>query len=220
MPEPHEPHVPEIVASFFERYPIRSYDDGQLLIHAGDDSPSIFYIVSGAVRQYDISYRGAEVVVNKYKPGAFFPMLGAITGRPNTFFFAADATLAVRVAPRQEVVDFLHAQPAVAFDLLTRLYSGVDGLLGRMAQLMAGSARNRLLYEILIECRRFGTANDVGVYTLAFKESDMAAAAGLSRETVSRELQKLSHEGLVRLTRGSVAVPDIGAIEQEVGRGL
>ena len=43
----------------------------------------------------------------------------------------------------------LQANPDVVYDLLTRLYRGLDGLLGRMSQLMAGSAKSRLMYELL-----------------------------------------------------------------------
>ena len=42
------------------------------------------------------------------------------------------------------------------YDGLSRLYTGMEGLLGRIVQLMSGGARSRLLYELAVKCRRFG----------------------------------------------------------------
>jgi CRP-like cAMP-binding protein len=185
------------VEQHFSKYPLRTYTKGQILIHAGDIPQHIFYLVSGKVRQYDISYRGDEIIVQVYKPGAFFPMLWAITGVNNEFFFDAETDVEVRVAPAQESVQFLKDNPDVTFDLLTRVYRGLDGILGRVVHLMTGNAKSRLLYELLVEAKRFGQKQPDGATLITITEGDMAARAGLSRETVSREVQKLIRDGII-----------------------
>lgn len=80
------------------------------------------------------------------------------------------------------------------YDLLSRVYRGVDGLLGRLTHLMASSARTRLVYELVVEGERFGTEREDGAITLDINEKDLGARAGLSRETVSREAHKLKNE--------------------------
>ena len=213
-------NISQKVAAYFEQYPKRSYGKGQILIHAGEKPQAIYYLVSGKVRQYDISYRGDEVVVNIFKERAFFPMLWAITDADNRYFFAAESDIELRAAPKEKVVEFLKADPDVMYDLLSRLYSGIDGLLGRMAHLMAGTAKSRVMYELILECRRFGkTAGDQS-YRLTLKEADLAAHAGLSRETVSRELHKIARDGLISLTRGGIAVPSLDALEEKLGTEL
>lgn len=211
--------IAEKIATYFEQFPVRTYDKGQLLIHPDDESQSVYYMISGKVRQYDISYRGDEVVVNLYKPGAFFPMLGAITGRPNRYFFGAEEAVEVRVVPAEKAVAFLQNNPDVTYDLLTRLYIGVDGLLGRMAHLMAGSARSRLMYELIIECRRFGKGDD-SARVLTMTIADLAAHAGLTRETASREIQKMTQEGLIRSTHKGIQIVDLTKLEAQLGDNL
>lgn len=211
--------VADTVAGFFAQYPKRSYAKGQLLIHAGEAPSAIYYLVSGKIRQYDISYRGDEVVVNIFKEGAFFPMLWAITKAENRYFFAAETTVELRVAPKEDVLAFMRANPDVMYDLLTRLYIGIDGLLGRMAHLMAGSAKSRVMYELIVECRRFGKAQADGTCLVRLTEADLAGRAGLSRETVSRELQKIAHDGLVTLQRGGLLV-QVVALEEKLGTEL
>lgn len=208
------------IETHFASYPLRKYPKGQILIHGGDDPQHIFYLIKGKVRQYDISYRGDEVVMNVYKSGAFFPMLWALTELPNRHFFSAENDVEVRIAPKGETLEFLKSNQDVTLDLLTRLYTGVDGLLGRMAHLMAGSARSRLLYELIIECKRFGEQNDNTALTIAVSEGDLAARAGLSRETVSREMQKLIKQGLAVLKPQGIQILDLKKLEETLGTEL
>src|SRR3954471_21801939 len=77
----------EKIHQYFSKYPKRTYPKGQFLIFADEDPEYIFYMLSGRVRKYDISYRGDEVVVNVFKPPAFFPMSWAVNGTHNLFFF-------------------------------------------------------------------------------------------------------------------------------------
>lgn len=208
------------VAAHFSSYPLRKYPKGQILIHAGDEPQHIFFITEGKVRQYDISYRGDEVVLNIFNVGAFFPMLWAMTSIPNRYFFSAENDVTVRVTPKNQVLEFLKSNPDVAMDLLRRVYIGMDGLLGRMAYQMVGSAQTRLLYELIIEFKRFGEEVSGGGLSVAVKEGDLAARTGLSRETISREMQKLIKQDLVALKTPRIVVSDLKKLENKLGTEL
>jgi CRP-like cAMP-binding protein len=191
-----------------------------VLIEAGDDPQGAYYLTKGTVRQYDITAKGEEVVVNVFKPFAFFPMSHAVNKMPNDYFYEASEDVLVRFAPAEAVLAFLQENPDVMFDLLRRVYSGVDGLLHRQAQLMNGTAMSRLSYELLIACRRFGRMNSDGDCFLNIKEADFAARTGLTRETVSRCLHKLKLTGCLDVVRGGVVVKDIPALENQARTGL
>jgi CRP-like cAMP-binding protein len=79
--------VTKKVEQFFSRYPLKQYDKGEILILADEDPKYIYNLVEGHVREYDISYRGDEIVVNVFKPPAFFPMSWPIAKTPNRYFF-------------------------------------------------------------------------------------------------------------------------------------
>jgi CRP/FNR family transcriptional regulator, cyclic AMP receptor protein len=209
--------VSQKIELFFANYRLRSLDEGQILTHAGEDPPGVTHLISGQVRQYEITERGNELVLNTFKPPAFFPMSWAVNKTPNQFFFEAATPVTFRQAPADEAVAFIKANPDVMFDLLQRTYRGTDGLLLRMASIMDGTAYKRVLLELLIMCRRFGEQNGEGEYIISIHENDLAQNAGLSRETVSRELQKAKTSGLVRTARKSIIVRDVQALESELG---
>lgn len=207
-----KPVVAKKLSDFFKRYPVRSYKKGQILIHADDSPECVFSLVSGKVKQYFLTYRGEEAVINVYKPPAFFPMSYAINLTPNEYFYEADSDLELRKVPFDDVIKFVKDNPDVLYDLMSRLYLGTDGLLRRMSHLMSGTAKGRVLNELIIECRRFGE-KEHGGYTLSLNESDIGARAGLSRETVSREMSKLKSDGLLSVVNKQISVPDIKKLE-------
>jgi CRP/FNR family cyclic AMP-dependent transcriptional regulator len=208
------------IDQFFSQFPTRKYEKGQNMIFAGDDPQYIFYLVEGNVRQYDISHRGDEIVVNVFKPHAFFPMSWAINKTPNDFFFAAASDVTVRLAKPKTVIDFVKQNPDILFDLLSRVYRGTDGLLGRLVRLMSASAANRLTFELLVECRRFGKHKKDDSCVIEINETELAARAGLSRETISREIQKLAKDYLVEVSHGQVIIKNVSDLEQKLGETI
>ncbi len=213
------PSVTDKVDRYFSKYPKRIYPKGQILVFADENPDNIFYIVRGQVRKYDVTYRGDEVIVNIFKPPAFFPMSWAINHTPNRYFYKTETETEIHAVPTNDALEFLKANPDVMLDLLSRIYRGMDGLLGRVVHLMSGTARSRLIYELIIECRRFGAASG-NKYTLSITETDLAARSGLSRETISREMRKLKDRGWIIIASKSITITDISALEKALGGEL
>ncbi len=205
------------VEQYFSKHKLRRYTKGQIFIFADDMPEYLYYLKSGVVKQYVISYRGDEVIVNLFKPPAFFPMLPVMTGIPNKYFFEADTAVELYQAPVQETVDFFKANPDVVYDLLTRVYRGLDGVLGRVVHLMTSTAKDRLIYELITQARRFGR-EEAGKLTIQLSEKDLGARAGLSRETVNREMSKLKATKLVTVTRSSIVINDMVALEKQIAK--
>lgn len=211
--------VKQIVGHFFENYPLRRFDKGEVLIRPEERLENIFYLIEGSVIQYDISSAGNEVVVNAFKPGAFFPMSLAINRTPNYYYYEASTSVTVRMAPVERIVEFIKEQPEVMFDLLSRVYSGTDGLQRRMAHLMGGNARSRLIFELMNAAYRFGEHTSEGTL-VPLTENDLARRSGLSRETISRAMNKLKAEGYVAVQPSGVIIFDITNLEDLLGSSL
>lgn len=193
------------VKEFFTSFPARTVSAGQVLIFADDTVPPVYYLEKGQVAQYAIAENGSKVVVNIFKPGAFFPMSAALNNTPNiTHFFEATEDCMVYEVPSADAVVFLEKNPDVALDLLKRVYRGTDGLLRKLAELMSGTAQERLLAELSIARQRFGLPQQDGSIRIDITENQLAQQTGLARETVSKELGKLEKNGVVTLKRGAV----------------
>ncbi|MDB5161809.1 MAG: hypothetical protein JWM52_317 [Candidatus Saccharibacteria bacterium] len=210
--------IHEKVQSFFETYPKRTYPKDQIMIFGGESPEKVFYMISGKISQYDISYRGDEIVINIYKSPAFFPMVWAMNKIPNRYFFKADEVSEVHMAPADDVVAFIKQNPDVMFNLVSRLYKGIDSLLERTVYLMSGSARSRIMYELVIEANRFGTKIAENCYEIHISESDLGSHVGLARETVSREVKRLKDKGLVEVVAGNIILKDLASLKEQLGQ--
>ena len=210
------PEIEKKVKTFFSAYRLRKYSAGQVLILDGETTNYVFYLLKGKVKEYDVTYRGDEVILHVFKPPAYFPMSQAINKTTrNNFIYEAETDIEIRQAPDLDVVEFLKQNPDVMYDLLSRVYLGVDSLLGKTVQLMSGTAKSRLLYEICEETRRFGHVNEDNSTTIHISEKELAARAGLSRETVSRELHKIMGKNLT-LHKNSLIIKDVAEIKNQL----
>lgn len=210
--------VEQQVADFFAAFPKRQFDSGQTIIQPFEQAERIFYIESGRVRQYAITNSGDEVVLNIFENPAFIPMVWALNDADNQYVFSALSDVTVRVAPKQAALKFIKEQPEVAFDLLKRVSSGLDGVMLRMVHLMSSSAYVRILHELVIQVKR---AKQPGTsIVLPIKEYELANICGLSKETVSRQFAQLKKLRLVSVTSEGIAVKDTKKLLAELDAQL
>ncbi len=205
---------------FFEDYPVFKFEKGQIIIHPDIEPQGVYQLIEGQISEYDITLKGEEVVVNILKPAVFFPISWAINQSNNQFFYQARTLVRVRLAPAQDVTKFLQLNPEVTYDLLRNVYTNINGLRRQLAHVLGGNSRSRVLYELIALCHEIGELKSSGSYALNLHEEDFARMAGLSRETVSRELVKLKKMNLVTINHKNIIVNNLPEIELELGANL
>jgi len=218
-----ETEIAAKIENFFTKFKHQAYKKGEILIRADEDPTGIFYLKRGTVKEYAISKKGDELVVNVFKPNTFFPMSWAFNNTENKYFFEAVTDLEIWRAPKDDVLMFIKNNPDVLFDLMKRVYKGTDGILKRMTYLMAGNAYARLITELIIQAQRFGTYQSSGVDSknkgaveLNILEKDLGTQSGMTRETVSRELKILKEKGLVSLEKNVLKISNLANLEEEL----
>lgn len=205
--------VSSAVSDFFAQYPLQCFETGSIVIESYVTPRYCYYVQSGRVDQYDIGTNGDKAHLNSYGVGAFFAMSWVIAGLQNKTFFEAAMPTEVRVAPSEDVREFLRQHPDELMQLMERIVRGLDGLLMRLDVRMTGSAKRRMLFELLLFARRFGRPLHTGGYVLKMTTQELASQTGLARETVSRELSSLKESGLIVHARGTLTITDLTALE-------
>jgi len=144
-------------------------------------------------------------------------MSWAIANVPNTHFYEAMTDVVTRFASKESVLAFLHDQPSIVYDLLRRVYIGMEGLWMHMESLTAGTSYTKLVASLVILSKRFGVKDTTGVTIgLKMSEQEIAKYAGMSRETANRELQKLKKDGIIHFDRGTLTISDLQKLENLV----
>lgn len=202
---------------FFSKYRQIKYKKGEIILRAEDPPQGIFLLKEGIVRQYAISHKGDDLTLNIYRPVSFFPVAFFINSSQNRFYFEAITPVFAFRAPGEEFIGFIKKEPEVMFDLLKRIYTGLEGFFTRMENLMAGDVKSRLITELLIYSRRFGVKTDTGtIIDIKLTQKDLAAQAGVARETVGRILKTLKDQGSISFKNRRIIINDPIKLEKEL----
>jgi CRP-like cAMP-binding protein len=216
---PESSVIDEKVQQFFAPYRPKTYKKGEIIIQAGNNPAGVYLLEQGIVSTYTIMKNGTEAVVNLFKPRAFFPMSWAINHTANAFYYQAETTVVCRIAPAPHTVEFLQQNPDVLYDLVSRLYKGMDGLLLRMSYLLAGNKYASIIAELLIVAKRFGQPlPDSNGIQVVINQNDIATQSGMARETVSREMQQLKSKGLITFSNHTLVIHDVNLLEAELAQ--
>lgn len=207
--------------TFYKQFTIRNYKKGEMLIRADDDPQGIFCLTKGYVRQYTISKNGFELTLHILKPISYFPMVWAVNGTPNVYYFEALTPVEVGRAPREDVVNFIKDKPGIIFELLSELIEDYAESLTRIEHLVFSDAYRRVISVLLYIAKHFGeTINNTIVVHHRFTQQDIATLVGVARETASNELSKLEKKGFIKYVKHSMIFKDMDKLELELASSI
>lgn len=203
--------------SFFKQFQVRHYKKGEMLIRADDDPQGIFYLMKGFVRQYTISSSGNELTLHILKPISYFPMVWAINGTPNVYYFEALTPVDAGRAPRDQVVEFIKDKPTIIFELMSELVEDYAESLTRIEHLVFSDAYRRVISILLYITKHFGKVHGKGIIVRhRFTQQDIATLVGIARETASIEMIKLEKKGLIKHVDHSLLFENINKLKSEL----
>lgn len=207
--------VTKNIVTFFQQYIHKGYKKGEQLKKFREEAEGVFYLKKGVVRLAQPTETGLATI-NIYKQNAFFPVQWAINNTSDPYIYEAMTDVDVYVAPKTAVKKFLKENPDVVYDLLKRIYKGLEGYFLLMGSLLSGDAYKRLILQLIINTKRLGRLQKNGTYELDLTHQQFAALSGLSRETVTREMQKLIEKKLVSYKGKQLVINDLEKLESQL----
>ena len=203
--------------TFYKHFSTRNYKKGEMLIRADDDPQGIFCLTKGYIRQYTISKAGYELTLHILRPISYFPMVWAINGTPNVYYFEALTPVEVGRTPREDVVKFIKDKPEIIFELLSELIERYAETLTRVEHLVFSDAYRRVISILLYIAKHFGEKSGNGIIIgHHFTQQDIATLTGVARETASIELVSLQKKGLIKHVDHSILIESIKKLELEL----
>ncbi len=204
------------IESFFSQFKILSFKAREIILRADTPPSGIFYLKKGYVKDYSISTEGEELTLIIFKPGDFFPVQWAINDKPNIHNLEALTAVELYRVPKDRFIDFLTKNPDVLFELTRRIVTRLGGLLDRMEHLVFGNAYEKIGSILLILAERFGEKNNNHfTIPLILTHKDIAALAGMTRETVSIEMKKLESNNLIAYNGRLIIVKNPDKLRRE-----
>lgn len=193
------------------------FKKNQLILWPEVQPSGVFYVKSGFIRQYLISKDGKELTVNILKPETYFPVIWALNNVVNIYFFESLTDVTLLKAPREEVVKQLENHPDLLYDLTKRTLSGLDGITRIMQTLLTGNAYEQIASVMLILAKRFGRPTDKNevIIDIPLTHRLIGTLAGLSRESTSLELEKLTRNNIISKENRFILIKNMEKLEKE-----
>ena len=196
------------------------FEAGDTILSHLDTSRHIYFVLSGAIEVSLYSVNGRRIIFNDKGPGQMVGELAAIDGQPRSaHVIAKDKSLTAAMSPedfRTVVADY----PGVASFLQTHLVNQVRALSERVFEFNALCVNNRIHVELLRHAQSAEVDGLRREIVPAPTHAAIASRVSTHREAVTRELSRLSKDGLLEKTKNALVVVNVEQLEKLVEEAL
>jgi len=193
---------------------LQSFQAGDLLFDDGDECQGSYLILEGQVKVFKYAETGREQIMGMLGPGEYLAGVPAFDGRRYSANAVALDPLQVLFLPREPFLELLRQDPTLSFNLLT-IFSHH---LRRFAQLIETvslkEVSGRIATYLLLLSHQSGNSE---VVELAITKAQLAAFIGTVPETLSRVLQKMGRDGLLKLDGNTITILDFQELTSLAG---
>ncbi|WP_181063398.1 Crp/Fnr family transcriptional regulator [Nocardia nova] len=183
----------------------QSWPIGAVLLHEGEESDHVLVIESGRVKVSSSAPSGKQVVLGIRGPGELLGELSAIDARARSATITAISPVVATAVSGRVFRALLIRDGALTFDLLRTVVARLREADVQRLDYGAYTVAERLARLLLEYARRYGRAEaDRVVIALPLTQTELAHAAGASREAVAKAFKQLRAIGAIRTSRRSV----------------
>ena len=185
---------------------------GEMLFRQGDAVPAgagAFYgVVSGGIKASSLREDGKEAILAVLEPGNWFGEISLLDGLPRTHDATAARDAEVLVLPHAGF-ERMMKRPAFALAICRMLAARVRSLYGMVEDATLRSTRARVARRLLLLARGDATQAREPRPVVPVSQEALAMMLGVSRQTLSKELQAMAQAGAIALGYGRIEIASV-----------
>jgi len=193
---------------------LQSFQAGDLLFADGDDCQGSFIILEGQVKVFKYAESGREQIMGMLGAGDYLAGVPAFDGRRYSANATALDALTVLFLPRDPFLALLRRDPTLSFNLLTIFSHHLRRFAQLIETLSLKEVSGRIATYLLLLSHQSG---DRAIVELDITKAQLAAFIGTVPETLSRVLQKMGRDGLLKLDGNTITILDFPALKALAG---
>ena len=194
----------------------RSRRPGESLFREGEPCRDLYILVEGQVKCFRVSPEGREQILKIFeRPGEIFCATSAFSTGSHIVTAEAMTEVSLYVIDVETMKRVALDQPAVALALVTATGDQMRSLVSLADDLSLKTATTRVAKLLWERARAHGgrQGKEVRLPRASLREDDIAAMVGTVRVHVSRSLKTLATMGAITVTRDSICIKDVEALE-------
>src|SRR5215208_6639566 len=193
---------------------VREFDKASTLFSEGDGSDFLYTVLSGRVKVFKTTARGADVILEIFGPGDPVGAVAVYESRPYPASAIAIEPTTCLLIPRQAFFSLLENHPTLVRGLLVGLTHRLVELTNRLTELSGGRIEARLARFFLKLAGDIGQKRADGIFiALTLSRQEIADMIGTTIETSIRIMSRWGKQDIVRTEKDGFIVVDRGALE-------
>lgn len=193
---PFFPLSDEEISDLNHIFVVKHFLKNEVILMEEDTQRYMYIIYSGKVKVVHVSYDGREQILAIHGKGDFFGELALLDGKTSPATVIAMEDTDVGLLSKQDFERHLLKNEKVLREITSLLCARLREAWLRLKVLSFADAEQRLRAVLKLVSMNNGVKDQRGtILTIRLTHKDIAAYASVSRETVTRILDRFSHEG-------------------------
>lgn len=194
---------PALQAELLRLARLRHLAPGESLFARGGEANGLCCVVAGALRIGALDAQGDSTLLAWLEPYQWFGEISLIDGRPRTHDAVADGPTQVLVVPREPLLAWLDAHPAMWRELARLACRKLRVLFVAVEELAQLPLEERVWRRLQLVARGYGS-REAPRRHIRLSQEVLAQMLGVSRQSINKALKALEAEGRLRLHYGEI----------------
>ncbi|PIQ96061.1 MAG: cyclic nucleotide-binding protein [Nitrospinae bacterium CG11_big_fil_rev_8_21_14_0_20_56_8] len=195
----------------------KSYRKNQVLIRQGEPGNILFLLTSGSVKISLLGSSGREIILKFLYAHDIFGEMSLLDGKYRSATVTTLEPSRALIIYRDDFVRLIRKNPDFAMNMLADLNRRLRQATDQIASLTFFDAYGRVAQVLLNLSEKQGRREGAWIrLTLNCSRQEMAALAGLSRETFTRVLHEFQARGYLNVKGKTIMIADEALLKREI----
>ena len=174
----------------------KHYKKGDVILHTGETFDRLYIVNKGTLKASSVQEDGKEQILYLLSDGDCIGELALLKTEPAVYDLIAIKECYLCTIPKSKFDLFIKDNPEVLFSIMTSAHDKIASLEKLVGAIASNDADIRLKFLIK---QLMDQSSDSKLIKLNLTREDMANFVGVTRETISRKLSQLAHDGILEL---------------------
>jgi len=171
---------------------VKQFRKNETILYEADTNKYMYLILSGKVKAVRTTEDGKEIILAMHQAGSFFGEMSLIDGKTTPASVISTTDSLISIISQDDFFTILFSQSKVVENLLKILCTRLRQSWDTIQLLNFNNATHRTKMLLLMLCDEYGSKTPEGiVLNIKLTHQDISDMTGLTRETVTRVLDKL-----------------------------
>ena len=181
---------------------IRNYLKNEIILHEENTNEFMYIILNGETKVVQTTDEGKEIIITVHQSGDFFGELSLIDGKTAPAAVYATKSSVIAIISRKDFYSLLFNQNKILKNLLQILCIRLRESMKKIQLLNFNNAAQRIKMLFILLSESYGEKKPEGtILTIKLIHQDIADMTGLTRETVTRVLDKWQRGGEIKILK-------------------